>query len=82
VVIDGRAESLFAAEILLSRVDAHVAQEKLDLFQFSTGNMAEAGAGASQMPHAAFPKLCRIQNYAERSDGCTPGLPFRLVDSA
>jgi hypothetical protein len=42
-----------------------VAQQKLDLIQLASGIMAKPGASSLEMPHAAFPVLYRIQNYAE-----------------
>jgi hypothetical protein len=42
-----------------------VAEEKLDLFEFSSGGMAQASASAAVMPHAALPSLCRMSDNAE-----------------
>jgi hypothetical protein len=42
-----------------------VAEQELDLVKFATGQMTEPSACSSEMPHAAFEKLYRIQNYAE-----------------
>jgi len=44
---------LFAADVTLRCLHGSVAQQKLNLFQFSSTTMAQAGASASLMPHAA-----------------------------
>jgi len=40
-------------------------KEKLDLLKLAAGVMAETRTRAAGMPHAAFPELCRIPDYAE-----------------
>jgi hypothetical protein len=46
-------ETLFAAQVPLRRLHRDMPQKELNLLQFPTGLMAEAGAGATNMPHAA-----------------------------
>jgi hypothetical protein len=64
-VVHGLLKFLFAADVPLSCLDAHVPQKELDLFEFATGHMTQPRARAAQMPHAAFPALCRVPDYAE-----------------
>jgi hypothetical protein len=52
-VVDGTPEFLLASEVTLRGLDRHVLEQKLNLVQFAAGEVAESGAGASPMPHAA-----------------------------
>ena len=45
VIVDRIPETLLAPEISLRRLDGDVTQEKLDLFQFASGLVAQACAG-------------------------------------
>jgi hypothetical protein len=53
MIVHSVAKALLAAEIPLSRLDAHVTEQKLNLFQLATGLMAQARARSALMPHAA-----------------------------
>lgn len=48
-IIDGFAESLLAAKISLSCLYRDVTQQKLDLFQFAAGEVAEPCAAPSKV---------------------------------
>jgi hypothetical protein len=47
VVVDGVAQLLLTAEVLLRSLDRGVAQKKLNLVEFPSGNVAQTGARAS-----------------------------------
>jgi hypothetical protein len=64
-VVDGRAQSLLAAEVAFCRLDREVSKQKLDLIQLPTGKMAEPRAVPTHMPHSACEELCRMPDYAE-----------------
>jgi hypothetical protein len=49
VVVDGVLEPLLAPEVTLRRLDGDVAQEKLNLFQFACGLVAQPRAGPTQI---------------------------------
>src|SRR6266446_4572920 len=49
VVVDGMAEFLLAAQVTLGRLNRCVAEEELYLLQFSICQMAQPGAGATQI---------------------------------
>jgi len=44
---------LFAPDIALRRLYGSVPEQKANLFEFAAAIMAEAGTGATIMPHAA-----------------------------
>jgi hypothetical protein len=48
VIIHGIAESLLAPEISLSGLDAYVAEQKLNLFQFAARLVTQARAGSTE----------------------------------
>jgi hypothetical protein len=52
-VIHRPTNPLFTAEVTLGGLDGNVAEEELNLFQLPAGNMAQLGARAPLMPHAA-----------------------------
>jgi hypothetical protein len=52
-VVDCVTQLLLATEILLGRLDGYVSEQELNLIQFAAGKVAEPGAGAAPMPHAA-----------------------------
>ena len=64
-VIYGDSKLLLTAEIMFGRLDGYMPGQELDLVELTAGQMTEAGTCAPQMPHAAFPALYRIRNYAE-----------------
>jgi hypothetical protein len=47
LVVDRLSQSLLAAEVFLSSLHRDVAQQKLNLFQFASGAMAETSARPS-----------------------------------
>ena len=49
VVVDGIPQSLFAAQIPFSRLDADVPEQELNLFEFSTGLVTQARACAAKV---------------------------------
>ena len=53
VVVDGMAQLLFTAKVPFCRLYRRVSQQKLDLFQFAAGEVAQSRAGPAIMPHAA-----------------------------
>jgi hypothetical protein len=53
-IIDSIVKPLFTAQVAFCRLDRNVAQQKLNLLQFTASLMAQAGACASVMPHAAL----------------------------
>ena len=75
-VIDRRLNPLLATQVAFRRLDGNMPQKELDLFQLSSCRVAEAGAGASLMPHAALAALCRIPDHAESLDLSRAGPPF------
>lgn len=56
-IVNGNPQLLLASKILLSCLHAHVAEKELDLLQFATREMTQAGAGAPQMVRCKFPDL-------------------------
>ena len=52
-IIHGTAQILFAADVALCSLNGCMSKEKLDLFQFTAGGMAQTGARPATMPHAA-----------------------------
>jgi hypothetical protein len=52
-VIDGSLNPLFATQIALGCLNRNVTEQKLDLFEFSSGGMAKPSTGSAVMPHAA-----------------------------
>jgi hypothetical protein len=50
-----------------------MAKEKLNLLQFAATTMAQAGANAALMPHAALAQLCRMPDHAESPDQSSHG---------
>ena len=48
-VVYGNPELLLASEVAFGCLDGDVAEQELDLIQFTTGEMAETGAGAPQV---------------------------------
>ncbi len=57
VIVNGNPELLFASKILLSCLHAHVAEKELDLLEFATREVTQAGAGAPQIVRCKFPDL-------------------------
>ena len=49
LVVHGRDERLTRAEIALRGFDRSVAEQELDLLQFSSSSMAQAGARAAEV---------------------------------
>ena len=49
VIIHGVPEPLFATEVPLGRLHRNVAEQELDLFQFTTSLVAQARTGSSQI---------------------------------
>jgi hypothetical protein len=64
-IIDGIAKPLLTAQVAFCRLDRNVAQQELNLLQFTASLMAQTGACAPVMPHAALQALCRMSDYAE-----------------
>jgi hypothetical protein len=54
-IIDRFTQLLLAPDIALCRLHRCMAKEKLNLFEFPSHIMAEAGATTAVMPHAALP---------------------------
>ena len=52
-VVDGGANPLLAAEVSFRGLNRDMPKEELDLLQFPSCGVAEAGAGPTVMPHAA-----------------------------
>jgi hypothetical protein len=55
-VVHGNPELLLASEVALCRLDGNVAEQELDLIQFTAREVAEAGARAPQIVRG---QLCR-----------------------
>ena len=49
IVVDGMIEFLLAAQVTLGRLNRCVAQQQLNLLQFSTRQVAQPGAGTTQI---------------------------------
>lgn len=49
VIIHGVPEPLFASEVPFGRLHRNVAEQELDLFQFTTSLVAQARTGSSQI---------------------------------
>jgi hypothetical protein len=49
VIIDRVTQSLFAAEIALGSLHAHVSEQELNLFELASGEMAQSCAGAPKI---------------------------------
>jgi hypothetical protein len=49
IVVHCRSDPLGAAKITLGRLDRHVPQEELDLFQFASGGSAQPGTGPAKV---------------------------------
>jgi hypothetical protein len=52
-IIHGILKFLFTSDVPFSGLHSGVAKEKLNLLQFSSTTMAQAGASAACIPHAA-----------------------------
>jgi len=52
-IIDGFSEVLPAADVVFGRLHGRVTKEKLNLLEFPSSTMTEAGAGATIMPITA-----------------------------
>ena len=48
-IVDGVSEPLLAADVSLGRLDALVAEQKLDLLDLAAGVVTQAGASAPQI---------------------------------
>ena len=48
-VVDSTLNSLFAAEISLGYLNRNVTEQKLDLFEFAAGGMAEPSTGSAEV---------------------------------
>lgn len=57
VVIDSGPQFLLAAEVLLGRLHTDMPEEKLDLLQFASRNVAQTGTGTSQIVRGKIAKL-------------------------
>jgi hypothetical protein len=70
VVVNRVMESLFAAQVTLGSLNRCVAEQELDLFQFSTRQMAQPGAGAAQIVRGkvfdAGPLRSTLDNMPDR----------------
>jgi hypothetical protein len=64
-IVHSPAQVLLASDVAFCRLYGSMAEQELDLFQFASGGMAQAGARPAIMPHAALSPLCRIPDYAE-----------------
>ena len=53
-VIDSVPKLLLAPEISFCSLDGDMPQEELDLIQFATGKVAQAGAGATKVMRSEF----------------------------
>ena len=70
------AEFLFAPEVTFGRLDRSVAQEKLDLLQLATRQMAEAGACVPQIVRGKIVESglyrCSFHNVPDRLSELLP----------
>ena len=67
MIVYRNAQLLFAAEISLRGLNAHVSKKKLNLFEFASSHMTQTGASASQIirREAADTRLrSKFFNYA------------------
>jgi hypothetical protein len=48
-IVDCILNSLLAPQIFLSSLDRNMSEQKLDLFEFAAGNMAEASARSAEI---------------------------------
>jgi len=53
-VVDGKAQSLFAAQVPFRRLGRDMSKKKLDLVQLATGKMAEPRAAATKIMRREF----------------------------
>jgi hypothetical protein len=65
-IVDGIAQSLFAAQIPFRCLYADVPEQELYLLEFSSCLVAKSRACSPEMPHAAF---CRAFLGRRRGDG-------------
>lgn len=73
IVIHSSANSLLTSEVSFRRLDGNVSEQELNLLQLSPARVAELGAGAAKMPHAAFcraflARRCGRERCSERED--------------
>lgn len=83
--IHGVAEPLLAAEIPLSRLEAHMTEQKWNLFQLATGRVARSAVSASSLTitlraSASLTSIAEIlmpykERFALRND--SPNSPIR-----
>jgi hypothetical protein len=71
-VVYSGSELLLAAKVAFRRLDRYVAEQELNLIEFPTRKMAEAGAGTPIMPAPALtPQITWVDlgNQRERTIG-------------
>ena len=57
VIVHGNTQPLFATEVFLRRLHANVPEEKLNLLQFATCEVAQPRASASKVVRGEIPDL-------------------------
>ena len=87
VIVDGVPQSLFAAQISFGRLDTHVPEQELNLFEFSSGLVTEARACAAKVVRGNVRQSATGRSFFENTPnhfraeaiGCYPP---RFVDGA
>ena len=67
-VVYGNPELLLASEVAFGCLDGDVAEQELDLIQFTAGEMAETGAGAPQVVRSERPEPAATTSSAVSSN--------------
>jgi len=64
-VVHCGTNALLGSQVALGSLDRQMPKEQLNLLELPAGALAQTGARATRMPHAAFSSLCRMPDYAE-----------------
>lgn len=86
-IVDGVSKALLAAEVPLGSLNAYVPEQELNLLQFATGFVAQAGARAAEVMRSDVCEAAgrgRILDYTPDHFGTETVLsdPARLIDCA
>jgi hypothetical protein len=79
-VIHGSAEFLFARQVALCRLNRHMTPKKLDLVQFSAGQVAQTRAGSPKVVRSEFRNVCAHAAAARTTSQSLGGHPKPAIN--